>query len=138
MENEFRSMFLGDLLGEGMSRKVYVIRGVDNAVIKIEDRSRYFQNIAEWEIWGWVKDTKMERWFAPCIDISNSGAILTQRRVFPMREKEKPTALPAYLCDLKSENFGVLDGRVVCCDYGTMLSAVRTMSGKMKKADWRA
>lgn len=138
MEREFRSIICGDLIGRGAARSTYLFRGDESVVIKIETRGGSFQNVSEWELWGWVDKTPMARWFAPCVDISSSGAILTQRRVTPLREGERPAKLPAYLCDLKTENFGMYQGRVVCCDYGTVFSAIRSASARMVRAKWRS
>lgn len=126
----------GEKLGEGMSRYVYVHRLDPSLVIKFETDARSFQNIAEWEVWKWVCGTKMERWFAPCVDISPNGSILIQKRCEPIQSAQRPKMLPAYLCDLKRENFGMFEKRVVCCDYGTMLSSLRKVSPRMQKARW--
>lgn len=135
---EFRSIFLDDMLGRGMSREVYAMRGDDSVVVKIETETRQFQNVEEWACWQWVDGTPMARWFAPCVSISGAGTILMQRRVTPMRPGERPDKLPAFLCDLKPENFGVYQGKVVCCDYGTVLCAIRTSSKRMVRAKWRS
>jgi hypothetical protein len=63
--------------------------------------------------------------------------MLIQRYCEPLREVELPKLLPDFLCDLKRENFGMFDGRVVCCDYGTAHSAIRRTSRKLVKAEWR-
>lgn len=136
-ENEARSLFLGDFLGRGSTREVYAIHSDDSSVIKIETGSRAFQNVEEWSCWTWLKHLPISDWFAPCISISAAGSMLIQRRVYPMRPGERPVKVPAFLCDLKPENFGMLDGRPVCCDYGTVLSAIRQSHKHLVKADWR-
>jgi hypothetical protein len=47
-----------------------------------------------------------------------------------------PTALPAFFTDFKRENFGFIDGRFVCHDYGTTLLMERGMTKAMRKVDW--
>lgn len=135
---EMRSLVCGEKLGEGVSRKVYSCKLNSALVVKIELRGGSFQNVAEWETWEWLRGRKMARWFAPCEFVSTCGSMLIQRRVEPIRLTERPRTLPAFLCDLKRENFGMLEGKIVCCDYGTVLSAIRDVPKNMKKAEWRS
>jgi len=142
---ELQLLIFGEKIGEGMSRKVYeyscpLTGAVDRAVIKYEGRfvNGHFQNVAEWEIWQWVRGTPMQKWFAPCYSISPCGLYLIQARVEPLRKAEWPRRLPAFLCDLKPENFGMYQGRLVVCDYGTGIAAIRTAGKKMVPCKWRA
>jgi hypothetical protein len=136
-EREYKSVLCGDLIGKGSAREVYHARLNADYVVKIETRVRSFQNIAEHEIWSYVQGGPLEKWFAPCLSISHAGTILLQRKVEPLRQHELPKKLPALLGDLKIENFGLLNGKLVCCDYGTGVFAIRTASQRMIKADWR-
>ncbi|MBG6194786.1 hypothetical protein IWQ52_002300 [Labrenzia sp. EL_159] len=47
---------------------------------------------------------------------------------------ELPDKLPTFLTDIKRENFGLFDGRLVCIDYATTIMDAST---RLKKADWR-
>mgnify|MGYP001561240035 CR=1 FL=1 len=134
---ELKSVVLGDWLGAGASRDVYASAAEPNFVIKCEYKAGSFQNIAEWDVWDWINDRDQAKWFAPCISISNCGVFLVQRRCEPLRASERPPKLPKFLCDLKRENFGILDGRVVCLDYGTVGSAIRLAPKNLVKANWR-
>ena len=135
---ELRSVALGDLLGEGLSRKVYVCKLNSHYVVKIEAGGGSFQNIAEWDTWSWLStEPAMARWLAPCEFISTCGMMLIQRRVEPIRRGELPKKLPAFLTDIKLDNFGMLHGKVVCCDYGTIGASVRRAPKRMVKAVWR-
>lgn len=134
---EARYILCGDLIGEGSARKVYQLRTNAEYVIKFETGGQSFQNVSEWETWEWVRGQSTEKWFAPCEFISPCGLILIQRKVEPLRPKELPPKLPIFLCDLKRENFGMLAGKVVCCDYGTAHSAIRGASKRLVKAKWR-
>lgn len=135
---ELRSLVLGDLLGQGRDRKVYICKLNSDYVVKIEELAQCFQNISEWETWGWlVSKPAMSRWLAPCEFISNGGTMLIQRRVEPLRKADLPAKLPDFLCDLKQENFGMLNGKVVCCDYGTLHSVVRRAPKGLVKAVWK-
>lgn len=130
-------MLCGAKIGEGAARKVYHCRTNVNYVVKIETRAQSFQNIAEFETWEWVQSGPLAKWFAPCEFISPCGLILMQRKVEPVRIAELPKRLPSFLCDLKSENFGIMDGRFVCCDYGTVPSSIKSASRKLVPARWR-
>lgn len=142
MSSDFRysealSVLRGDFLGEGSARKVYALLTNSAYVLKIETAGRSFQNVAEWEYWKWVKGTKLEKWFAPCERISARGLLLVQRRVDPPRLAELPKKVPAFLTDLKIENFGLLDGKFVCCDYGTCKVVLRHFPQRLVAAKWR-
>lgn len=136
--NELRSVLLGDKLGEGAAREVFVNRVDPNLVVKIEMGAQSFQNIAEWEFWTWAQGSPMEKWLAPCRLISTCGSVLMMDRVYPLRHAEYPKRLPAFLSDLKPENFGKhpKTGLVVACDYGLGLSAIRTADRTLKKVVW--
>lgn len=138
--NEMRSVVLGDMLGQGVGRQVYLCKLNQDYVVKVEEKGRSFQNVSEWDAWDWVSHggaPDMAQWLAPCEFISNSGSMLIQRRVEPIRQCELPAKVPAFLGDLKLENFGMLNGRVVCCDYGTIGVALRRTDKRLVKAVWR-
>lgn len=126
----------GEWIGRGAGREVWTFAPDPAYVIKFETATKSFQNVAEWSTWDWVRATPFEKWFAPCKSISACGTILIQRRVEPIRDAERPKRLPAFLCDLKRENFGMLDGRVVCADYGMIPSSIRHQSRKLVPAKW--
>lgn len=134
---ELSSVMIGSFIGDGIARKVYRCLMNRDYVCKIESGARSFQNVSEWETWKWVEGNKqLEKWFAPCFRISGSGTILLQRYCEPLRDADLPKRLPSFLCDLKKENFGMLNNRVVCCDYGTVHSAIRQTSRKLVNAKW--
>lgn len=135
--DEARSLLCGDRIGQGSAREVFVLRTNPEYVIKIERTGGSFQNICEWELWSFVSGSPLEKWFAPCDMISDCGVMLVQRKVAPLRRSELPKRLPEFLCDLKPENFGIFQGRFVCCDYGTMACAVHNTSRRMVPAKWR-
>lgn len=114
--HEFINLFLGEKLGEGSYREVYALRTDDTKVIKIERYARSFSNVHEWEVWKNTYPESWKRWLAPCHYISDSGTVLIQSRVTPVTKL--PEKLPSFLTDIKLSNWGKLNGRVVCCDYG--------------------
>ena len=131
---ELGSLVLGELLGEGVNRRVYRCAINPAYVIKVSDRNYCWQNINEWETW-WYASKLMARWLAPCVAISPSGSYLVQKYAEPVRRDELPKKLPRFLIDQKQENFGIIDGQLVARDYGTMVSLVSTIRGK-RQANW--
>lgn len=137
----------GEELGSGISRVVFVSRMNSKQVVKFDVVSKdRFQNATEWEIWRSIKGTSIARWFAPCHWISDYGTLLTQSRVTPLVHGKLPMKrVPSFLCDMKPENFGWLDGRLVCCDYGILTEHLIALSGglyhnrklKLVRPDWK-
>lgn len=131
---EATNMLLGVKLGAGSTRAVYVNDLNPAQVVKIE-HGNGFQNVQEWLLWQEVKDKpELAKWFAPCDHISPNGLLLVMRRT----EQPKiayPDAVPAFFTDLKLTNWGELDGRIVCHDYG-LLARFYSLNKRTKKADW--
>jgi len=136
VDRAMRGMLLGDYLGGGISRSVYVYEPDHTKVIKIMDKeSAYFQNQMEYEYWEKLGSNKEARkWLAPCHSISECGLILIQDRTTPLAEYTKlPVKVPVFLRDTHKANFGMLKGKIVCHDYG-LLNA--TFSMRLRKANW--
>lgn len=112
-------LFLGEVLGNGMSRSVYAHERDKSLVIKVESGGNRFQNVLEWEFWQTVKDTKMAKWFAPCVEISPNGIFLIQKRADMIPKNQYPKKIPKFFTDLKYQNFGMIGKQFVCFDYGT-------------------
>lgn len=81
-----------------------------------------------------MKDSPLKKWFAPCIDISPNGVFLLQKKTEPCSTSKYPTVVPSFFTDLKYQNFGLLNGKVVCFDYGTILFT--NLNEKTRKAKW--
>lgn len=132
----------GDLIGAGMSRRVYAA-AFDPArlVVKWQQDRDHFQNQREWIVWMAIKEVKkLAAWFAPCESISPAGLWLVQRRTQPVSIEELRREIPKVpMCftDLHVGNWGRLDGRIVCHDYGFALTTEYGITGRMKKAEWR-
>lgn len=114
---------------------MYVFRPDPTLVIKVEDTAGSFQNIFEYEMWQWARDTKWKNWFAPAVSISSSGIYLLQKRtgklIYP------PKRVPDFMSDFKVENFGVLDKRVVAHDYGLPWSMRQALNkAKLMPVRW--
>lgn len=136
LQAEFMHSALGPWIGTGMCRRVFNNLLDGTAVIKLEDcNGSRFQNVLEWETWCHVKGTEHAIWFAPCLWISASGGILIQRKTsVPTKFPDK---LPLYLTDTKRSNYGMVDGRFVCHDYGTNLLMEWGTSKRTRKVEWR-
>lgn len=132
---DFMGMFLGDLLGEGMSRKVYEHKFDPTLVIKIEEDAGRFQNIMEARIWEEVSYSDYAKWFAPVIGISPCGMVLVMKKVAVPYDKDFPTSIPTFFGDLKKSNYGMLNGKFVCVDYGCHI-VTNGLSKRMKKVKW--
>jgi hypothetical protein len=132
------NLLCGKLLGEGIHRKVFECRLRDDLVVKVESEEnwRYFANVLEMRFWNDHEHyKKVADWLSPCEYLSPDGRILLQRKASPIVELSVlPEQVPAFLSDLKPENFGMLDGRLVCLDYAL---TIPNPSTRLKKVDWR-
>ncbi len=134
----FRAM-TGKWLGGGIGRGVYVLGTDPSLVVKIETASYSFQNAAEWEIWCDLEhsDSKARKWFAPCHYVSPCGMVLIQSRTRPIDKSRFPKKMPGYFTDLKYQNFGEYDGRIVAHDYGFHRFVHLGSKAKLREAEWR-
>lgn len=129
---DFLNLFCGEKLGEGVSRTVFVMRMNPTKVIKLDKGDGRFQNIMEHKTWKDAEGTVLEQYLAPVLDISANGKVLIMERVMPLpsihEAKQgaskflKNVMIPDVLTDHKPENYGILKGKVVCCDYGSCLA----------------
>lgn len=128
----------GDLIGEGTTRKVFACRFNSSYVLKVEIPKvwRTFDNVREFEFWQDHRHIKaVAEWLCPVTRMSPDGRILMQDRAERIPESYiMPEQIPAFLCDQKRENFGLLNGRLVCVDYALQVTSI---SSKMIKAKWR-
>ena len=131
------NLLCGKLLGKGIHRKVFECRLRDDLVVKVESEEnwRYFANVLEMRFWNDHEHyKKVADWLAPCEYLSPDGRILLQRKASPIVDRSAlPEQVPAFLSDLKPENFGMFDGRLVCVDYAM---TIPNPSIRPKKANW--
>lgn len=134
INRDLARLVCGKPLGRGQYREVFLHRQDSTLVVKTESRGQSFANIREWEHWKDLEGTHLAKWLAPCVDISLTGSVLLQRRVVPViSKKELPRNIPSLFLDTKIENWGMLDGRPVCCDYSHLDFNWKT---EMKRAEW--
>ena len=127
-------LICGEEIGSGIGRTVYECTIRPDLVVKIETPAGSFQNVLEWEFWrAWEFDKGMKRWLAPCEAISQCGTILLQQRTTPIPQARLPAKMPKFLTDTKISNFGLWKNRVVCHDYGMVVSEASTA---LRKVEW--
>jgi len=126
----------GPKLGEGLHRTVFLCAFDPTLVIKVENTDwPEHKNIAEFNNWQENCDAPtFGKWLAPCVRISPEGRVLIQKRTEPIHHRDLPAMLPAFLTDIKQENFGWYDGRIVAHDYPRLNGP---LSKRLRKADWR-
>lgn len=130
------NLLCGKKLGEGIHRNVFECRIREDLVVKVEtDDFRYFANVLEMKFWSDHQHyAKVADWLAPCEFMSPDGRILLQKRAQPLRDGDDlPAKLPSFLSDVKRDNFGLLNGKIVCVDYAM---TIPSPSIRQKKVDW--
>lgn len=137
LRQEIAFTFIGEKIGSGLHRTVFACRIDPSLVVKVEVGSCSFANVREWELWDEVHSTKdVARWLAPCVAISPCGSVLLQRRAEKCDKGRYPEKVPAWFGDMKFDNFGMLDGKLVCVDYAGIPVSHALFQKRMKKADW--
>lgn len=134
-EHELARIVLGKKIGEGCYRKVFLNMLDPYTVIKIEEDSRSFCNVKEWEIWQHVEHHASHKFLAACKYISPCGSVMIQERTSPIPMHDLPKKIPSFLkSDLKSENWGwSLKKHPACHDYANarLIDHLRLV-----KVDW--
>lgn len=131
------SMVTGRMLGVGASRIVFDYAPDPTLVIKFETGGGGFSNVMEWDIWENMQfDKRLSKWLAPCLMISPCGSILLQRKTTPLSIDHLPKKIPRFFTDLKYQNWGMLDGKPVCHDYGNHRAYSGGNLHQLVKADW--
>jgi hypothetical protein len=114
------NLLCGEKLGDGYSREVFRCKLRPDLVVKVEAAEyRTFANVHEMQFWDDNQFCKkISAWLAPCEYLSPDGRLLLQKRCDPIPSTMKmPFKVPAFMADLKRDNFGLLDGKIVCIDY---------------------
>ena len=136
LEDAF-NLLCGELIGQGIHRKVFECRLRPDLVVKVEKEGdwRSFANVMEQKFWDDHQFcAKVASWLAPCEYLSPDGRILLQRKATPVGEHEElPIEIPSFLTDLKRANFGRIDGALVCVDHAM---TIPNPSTRMKRVVW--
>lgn len=127
------NMMCGKLIGEGAYRKVFECKLRPDLVVKVEDAEyRRFCNVLEMNVWNCASDA-VRKWLAPCEFLSPDGRVLLQRRCEPVDRATLPDMLPAFMMDIKAENFGRYKGRLLMTDYAFTRAPHST---RLRKVYW--
>lgn len=136
-------MLLGDKIGEGQYREVYDCYPCPQYVVKVE-ASHGFCNMKEFEIYMEIKEDCPEllKWLARPVSISKCGSVMIQEKTNRIHHSMLPKHIPTWITDEKISNWGEIDGKIVCHDYGNNFisrAGFMTKKGKMKMkmARWR-
>ena len=131
------NLLCGEKIGSGIHRDVFECRLRPDLVVKVEQERdwRYFSNVHEMKFWSDNRDFKrVSDWLAPCEYMSPDGRILLQKKVrIAQLTDDLPEKLPAFLTDIKPENFGHLNGNLVCIDYAFTIDNPKI---NLRKVDW--
>lgn len=131
-----RKFFCGELLNWGATREVFVLKQDSDYVVKIQHKDG-LDNAWEYLIWNEIKYcTTIRHWFAPVIGINMTATVLVQRRAIFPRHREYPKYVPSFFCDLKLQNFGLIDGHLACVDYGCLHVSKIMDDKKLRYAKW--
>lgn len=142
VNSDLIKMFIGKHIGSGYYRSVFEFNPrPDKYVVKIEHNDTNC-NTNEFLIWeevswlvgdlAWVKD-----WFAPILYMSPNGKILIQERtsMYGSGGQEYPSEVPDFFSDVKLDNFGWLNKKFVCHDYGFINRFIK-YNKRFRKAKW--
>ncbi len=135
--DELERFLFGKWLGKGVYREVWQHAQQKDLVIKKanEENGREV-NFIEHRLWRDIEYNKsLKPYFAPVVAVSDCGKYLIQKKVEPLPKRQYPKVLPAFFTDTKYSNFGLLNGKFVCIDYGC-LNIWATTKLKLKKVDW--
>lgn len=125
----------GELIGSGLYRDVYSIKGTNRYVLKVErDMTQSaFCNATEFRNYIDNREWKnLSQWLAPCHIINENGNVMIQSRVKHKDPKFYPKQIPNVFTDTKYTNFGWIGKRFVACDYPVFIQT----SLRMKKCSW--
>lgn len=138
LHREAYEMLLGEQIGFGRNRKVYVNALNPKTVVKVEDSEErdMFQNVVEWRLWCTVQYTKFAQYFAPCLYISPNGRIMIMRRTDALSSVDYPKTLPKFFTDFQRRNYGMLNRRFVCHDYGIHRVTEKGLTHATKRVKW--
>lgn len=137
--NDIVTSLIGEEIGSGVYRTTYVYNLDHSYVIKAEPLNTQC-NVVEYLLWQEIKELSgslewVKDWFAPVKWISPNGRLLVMKRTKQIKSRKKPDKVPKFLWDVKEDNFGWIDGKYVCHDYGQFYNFINYPKG-MKSIEW--
>lgn len=130
LSDDLYHLVCGSEIGRGTYRTVYNTVLNPDWVVK-RDTGENYSNIMEWQIYDEFKNNPLARWLAPVYYMSPRGLWLVQAKTEPLQRGQMPDRVPALFADTKPENWGMLNGKPVCHDYGN--NRVFDLAGKHGK-----
>lgn len=114
------------IIGSGVSRNVYRPDHEPKVVYKVEKKDSFsFQNVKEYLICDELQYTAVYSMFAKILAISEDGGIVVQEYARDVTDEEYERWLdgkcPWFVTDIKKDNVGVINGKVVIRDYGSSI-----------------
>jgi hypothetical protein len=125
---------LGELIGVGASRLVYINLLDNKTVIKVQrlktlKKNNILNNLIEWQTWNQYLKTRYQELFCPCHMISQDGKFLIQSyaqvlepgkhlKRSRLQWSQLPTSIQQYADSRWYKNWGRLENRYVLIDYG--------------------
>lgn len=130
-------LLCGNFVGEGNSRIVFDCPLKPGWVTKIVKNADCHDNILEHELWVSVCNApELAKWLAPAGWLSANGRVMLQRKVARVTDSNKkkiPEKIPAFLTDVKFDNFGFIGNQFVSVDYAFSVSiCANALKTKMK------
>lgn len=128
------------IIGKGLDRRVYHPLNNPSVVYKVEDvnpKGLRFQNVKEHLITNELAYTVDIVLFARILHISQDGRLAIQEYARDATKEEFEEFLngkcPSFVTDIKIENVGVINGRVVIRDYGSSIITKNYRNTSVKK-----
>lgn len=139
---DFVQSLCGEWIGGGIHRETFAYNLDPKYVIKVETENTG-DNLNEWQIWNEVQGLTgdlafVKDWLAPVKWISPNGRLLVMKRTTPHNwegKKKLPEKVPAFLWDVKIDNFGWVGNKFMCHDYGQFYNFIH-YTKRMNKAVW--
>lgn len=141
ISSDFITSLCGNHIGTGCFRSVFDYNLDNKYVIKIEPQNTSC-NLVEYMIWDEVKGLCgnldwVKNWFAPVKWISPNGRILIMKKTKDYSTKKIPDKVPAFLWDVKPDNFGWIGNKFVCHDYGQFYNMIHYPTKMQKWKKWK-
>ena len=91
------------------------------------------QNFIECCLWEMYHDDPLGRkWLAPVTGYTQDFRAIIMRKTEPITDAEMPEKVPTFLDDVKSQNWGRMDDKIVCHDYGSLNFQLKTRLRKWR------
>ena len=127
---------LDEVIGRGATRTVYTLPSNPNVVLKVAPDNPE-QNEAEYRLYDRVRGTNIEKYFAEVIAVSDDYRALVMQRTLPINDLSKmPPRLPRIVMDVKVQNLGMCQGKVVFHDYGINSLDKSNFTTALKTYNW--